>query len=110
MGECPKAMRKPSSVLVSVLCWAAPVGAFFLVKPWYYGLLAAFGVFLLTGLRGIYWAIRDNRILENALKRFARATPEQIEALRELDRLDAMRAEWYRRVGEIQAQYKRPSR
>src|SRR5262249_41493967 len=109
-------MRKPPSVLVSMLCWAAPVGTFFLVKPWYYGLLAAFGVFLLTGLRGIYWAIRDNRILENALERSARATqgaaeeehrrmitkPVQAEELRELEkRQRAMRTEWERRLAGI---------
>ena len=38
------------SKFVTAVCVALSVAAFFVVKPWYYGLLAAIGVFIATAV------------------------------------------------------------
>jgi hypothetical protein len=49
------------SVLYSVLSAAAAVATFFVVPwPWYFALLAAFGVYTATAiLRVIYWKLTE---------------------------------------------------
>ena len=91
-------MKKPS-VIVSIICLAAIVATFFLVKPWYFGLLAAFAVLLGTAaVRGIYQSARRERLIEKQLERVREITTRgQVEALHKLDKQRAKRdAQWAR--------------
>jgi hypothetical protein len=57
------------SKFVTGVCVALSVAAFFVVKPWYYGLLAALGVFIGTAVVRVPFMVvsnnaRDKRIDE----------------------------------------------
>lgn len=50
-----------SSKIVSALSVALSVAAFFWVEPWYYGLLAAIGVFMGTAVIRVPFTIASNK-------------------------------------------------
>jgi hypothetical protein len=62
--ENPERPKKQMSVLYSLLSTAAAIAAFFLVPwPWYFALLAAFGVYTATAIvRVIYWKMTERPV------------------------------------------------
>ena len=49
-----------SSKIVTAVVIALSIAAFFWVEPWYYGLLAAIGVFIATAVIRVPFAIASN--------------------------------------------------
>jgi hypothetical protein len=49
------------SKFVTAVCVALSVAAFFVVKPWYYGLLAAIGVFIGTAVVRVPFKVVSNK-------------------------------------------------
>ena len=49
------------SKFVTGVCVALSVAAFFVVKPWYYGLLAAVGVFVGTAILRVHFTVVSNK-------------------------------------------------
>ena len=57
------------SKFVTGVCVALSVAAFFVVKPWYYGLLAAIGVFIGTAVVRVPFMVISNKARDNYARR-----------------------------------------